>query len=87
MAHCCVSIVLVVLKGERLVPLDVDGETRTGKIRRRLQKTHVQEICPPGFSVMSEAETGDLESLHCPHREELSPVRLKGDLTEPAPNK
>lgn len=72
MGHCCLSIVLVAFKGERSELVTVDGGTRTQtrKIRCRLGEIYVQEILPPpppGFSIMSDAETGDLESLHCLH--------------------
>lgn len=67
------------------------GKVRTGDCGRWSQNPNQKnpmqaggDICagniapPPGFSIMSDAETGDLESLHCLH-----PVSPKGLHTSP----
>lgn len=44
-----------------------------------LRKTYVQGTGPSGLSIMSDAQTGDLESPHCLHHVSLSGTALKGD--------
>lgn len=73
-------LVLVMLKGERSVLVNVARETSTRKIRFSLEDTCAGNMSP-GSSIMSDGETGDLESPHYLRHVYLSTISLKGEYT------